>query len=277
MDIRKAVFSGKFYPSSPQELEKLIDRISNKESNKIEFALSEKQIIGAIVPHAGYIYSGHQAIHPFEIIKASTQVFDTIVIINPNHTGQGKGQANQANYSEWETPLGNLATDTLFSDFLDIHYSNKAHENEHSCEVILPLLKHYLSFNFKVVPITMNIQTQETAKRLAKKIHQASVHLNKKTLVLASSDFSHFETADIGFKKDQYLIDQIIQLNSEGLFQQVKHHQVSACGYGPMMTLIEYAKLAVSSPSMKLLSRGHSGEVHPSPQVVDYASFLCFE
>lgn len=275
--IRKSSFAGKFYPESKEELEHLFHFMVKAEANKMNTALAPKRILGAIVPHAGYIYSGYHAVHVYQLLKLSPQQFETIVIVNPNHTGNGTGQFNLSNTLYWETPLGNLQQDKAFLDELDGDYNDSAHEQEHSGEVQLPFLQHFLNYSFKIVMITMNRQNPENALFLANKIYQAAQKTKRKILVIASSDFSHYENAETGFIKDQYLIDQILNLNTVDCYQKVKKYQITACGYGPIMTLLEYLKLASFSPKIELLRRGHSGEVNHSNKVVDYVSFLGYE
>jgi AmmeMemoRadiSam system protein B len=274
---RNAVFANRFYPGSKTELEALIQHLLRSELDKLNFEPEQDHILGAIVPHAGYSYSGYHAIHAYQLLKISEQQFQTVVIVNPNHTGQGSSNYNLSDYNQWETPLGNLPVDLDFMSALNIEINNKAHENEHSGEVQLPLLRYFLPYDFKIVMITMNHQNIESAAELGAKIDTAVKETGKKVILLASCDFNHFENATVGFKKDQYVIDEILRMNPHQIYQQVKNKKVSTCGYGPVMTLIEYAQRASSSPLMKLLRRGNSGEVHPSNEVVDYASFLCYE
>lgn len=274
---RVAEFAGKFYPNSKFEIEKLLNQILISEKNKINTSLATKNIIGAIVPHAGYIYSGYQAVHVYEILKRSLSKFDTFVIVNPNHTGQGSNDLNISNSSQWETPMGSIPVDLEFAKAMEIEFNEKAHIKEHSGEVQLPFLSHFISYNFKIVMVTMNIQTPEVAIRLAHSIQKAVNKTKKYIFLLASSDFSHFEMPKVGFEKDQYIINEILNLNSIEIFRKVKKHSISVCGYGPIMTLIEYLKQTSKSPKTELLRRGHSGEIYPSSHVVNYASFLCFE
>lgn len=274
---RVAEFAGKFYPNSKFEIEKLLDRILISEKNRIATKLATKNIIGAIVPHAGYIYSAYQAVHVYEIIKRSTSKFDTFVIINPNHTGQGSNDINISKALHWETPMGSIPVDMEFAKAMEIEFNDNAHLKEHSGEVQLPLLSHFIPYNFKIVMVTMNRQTPETAIQLAKSIQKAVDNTKRKIFLLASSDFSHFERPNVGFEKDQLIINEILNLNSIEIFKKVKKHSISACGYGPIMSLIEYAKQTTGTPKIELLRRGHSGEIHPSKQVVNYVSFLCFE
>ena len=275
--IRHPQYAGMFYPNSQAELNHLLQFILKVELNKINNELAKHTIIGAIVPHAGYIYSGYHAVHAYQLLNENKEKFETVVIINPNHSGKGTGKFNLSCATEWETPLGLISQDKTFMDELEIECNESAHEREHSGEVQLPFLQKFISGTFKIVMITMNIQTPENALALAQKINNAATKTQRKILVIASSDFSHYESAEKGFKQDQYLIDQILALNTEECFHQVKKHHITACGYGPIMTLIEYAKLVSKHPKMELLRRGHSGEVNPAEEVVDYASFLCYE
>lgn len=275
--VRNSHFAGKFYPESKEDLDHFMQFVVKVETNKINTLLAEKTIIGAIVPHAGYVYSGYHAVHFYQILKLSQQTFDTVVVINPNHSGKGVGDFNLSCAYQWATPLGNISQDKEFSNELNIECYEPAHEFEHSGEVQLPFLQKFATHPFKIVMITMNHQTHENALLLAQKLSNAAKVSQRKILVIASSDFSHYENIKDGFRKDQYLIDQIMILNASECIEQVKKHHITACGYGPIMTLIEYSKLVSSEPKIELLRRGHSGEVNMSDKVVDYASFLCYE
>lgn len=275
--IRNSIFTGSFYPGIASDLRQLVQDVYRVEKDKIKLRLAKRKLIGGIVPHAGYSYSGYEAIHFYDILKQSGQHFDTIVVINPNHTGYGTGSYNTSTYQFWETPLGQVKADHEFLEALDIVADNKAHSLEHSGEVQLPFLQLYALAPFAVAMITMNQQTVSSAVSLAAKIQQAAEQTKNRILVIASSDFSHYELPQTGLQKDQFVVDQILAKNTQKLFDAVQDHHVSACGYGPIMVLIEYARLVGHKPAMELLRRGNSGEVFPSKEVVDYISFLCYE
>jgi len=275
--VRPANFAGRFYPEKLKEVEKVINMYLSAELDKIKLKLASNKIIGGVVPHAGWVYSGYEAIHFYELLKLSAQHFDTVVVVNPNHTGFGKGSFNIDDWEFWDTPLGKIQVDKDFAFLLDIVPDNAAHFNEHSGEVQLPFLKYSLPNPFKLVMITMNAQTVENAKILADKIHHAVEIIGKSVLVVASSDFSHYEKPNEGKVKDQLVIDQILKRDTQSVEHVVKRNQVSVCGYGPIMTLLEFAKLQSSNFEIELLRKGNSGEVKPSDKVVGYASMLCFE
>lgn len=273
---RRPAVAGRFYPDTKNEIIKQLDDILEKESSNINLSLAQKNIIGAIVPHAGYMFSAYQAIHFFEILKNSQQKFDTFIIINPNHTGYGAEISMDEN-DFWETQFGKVEIDKDFYNLLDFDYSADAHKYEHSGEVMIPLLQYSLDYEFKIVPITLSRQNLQNAKQIASEIYEANKKLNKNICMIASSDFSHFLKPSDGAKLDQLVIDQVLELNSKGVEKEVKANNISVCGYGPIMTLIEYSKLFCESQQTQILKRGHSGEIIPSEEVVDYVSMLFYE
>lgn len=272
---RAATFAGRFYPENASEIQLMLGKLLAAESSTIKKINPNQTIIGGIVPHAGWIFSGYQAIHVYESIKQSKTPIDTVVIVNPNHTGYGSGNFNIGGWDFWDTPLGKIEIDNDFSAHLGITINNEAHFSEHSGEVQLPFLKHFIQQPFKLVMITMNVQSAENAHLLATKINQAQKATNNKILLLASSDFSHYEKPTECEVKDQLLIDQIIDKNTSGIEKAVRQNRISACGFGPIMTLIEYARLLREHFTIELLRKGNSGEIYPSDKVVGYASFLC--
>jgi len=273
MNIRKPVVAGRFYPAAKSEIEKQIEEIKQKEYPLININLKDKTIVGGVIPHAGYMFSAYQAVHFFEIVKQSKQTFETVVIINPNHTGVGHEIAFDNN-EIWETPLGKVDVDTEFGQKLGISISGVEQQNEHSAEVMVPFLQHFLDFPFKIAPITLSHQTFKNAKYLAQKIKDVVDLTHRKILIIASSDFSHFLTPEQGKERDAFVIDNILNFNSVGVEKVVKEKNISVCGFGPIITLMEYAKLVSENPGVDLLKKGHSGEIIPSGEVVDYISIL---
>ncbi len=275
MKIREPAVAGSFYPGTQDGIEKLIKKIHQEESQGINISLAEKNIIGAIVPHAGYVYSGYEAIHVFEILHLSKQIFDTVIIVNPNHHGYGPSVATDE-YDQWKTPLGLVPIDMEMVNEMEIPKSADAHQFEHSGEVMVPFLQIFLNDEFKIVPVSMLRQDPQQAVLLAEKITRANQILKKRILLLASSDFSHFVTPEAGARTDRRVINAILLMNDRAVYREIKNTDASVCGYGPIMTLINYAKMNYPEPDCKLLKFGNSGKTIPSDSVVDYASFLFF-
>lgn len=275
MKIREPAVAGSFYPGTRDGIERLFRTIYKKESPEINISLAQKNIIGAIVPHAGYVYSGYEAIHVFEILRLTDQKFDTVIIINPNHHGYGPVMASDE-YDQWKTPLGVVSIDHEMVYAMEITKSADSHRFEHSGEVMIPFLQVFLDYDFKIVPVSMLRQDPEHAVQLAEKITRANQVLNKRILVLASSDFSHFVPPEAGATTDKIIMDAILSMNDQFVYREIKKTQASVCGYGPIMTLMNYATMNYSEPVCQLLKFGNSGKTTPSDSVVDYASFLFF-
>ena len=273
MKIRQSAVAGKFYPADKESLLDQIESIRKKELPDINLDLKNNFLIGGIVPHAGYMFSAYQAVHFFEIVKQSLQQFDTIVIVNPNHTGLGHEIAFDSN-EYWETPLGLVSLDIEFGESLGIELSDIEQKREHSGEVMVPFLQYFLDYEFKIAPITLSNQTFKNARFLAERLKESASILDRKLLVIASSDFSHFLSPEEGREKDAFVLENIITLDSPSIEKVIHKKNISVCGYGPIMTLIEYAKLVSSNPKVDILRIGHSGEIIPSNEVVDYVSIL---
>jgi hypothetical protein len=275
MKVRKPSVAGQFYPGDKQELDELLDDVLEKEKGSIKKELAKKDIIGGVAPHAGYIFSAYQAMHVFKILKEHQKQFETIFIINPNHSGMGNEIAYDSN-RYWETPYGQVEVDQDFAEAMNIPVSDIEQSREHSGEVMVPLLQRTLDYNFKIAPITMTIQSHSNAVELANEIYNANKKLNKNIFIIASSDFSHFVSPQTGKERDQLVIDKILDMKSEEVEQVIRKNRISVCGYGPIMALMEYSKLIAENPKNEVLKKGSSGDIIPSNEVVDYVSFLFY-
>ncbi len=276
MKTRRPAVAGRFYPGTAYEIQQQLSDILEKEKPLIEMSLAEKEIIGAVIPHAGYMFSGYQAIHFFEILKHSDQQFDTFFIINPNHTGYGEEISLDEN-DYWETPLGKVEVDYDFYDLLDFSESEAAHKFEHAGEVIVPMLQNSVEYSFRIVPITMSRQNPENARMIANQILKANAILKKKICIIASSDFSHYVDPEEGKELDRLVINEILKMDPESVYRRVKEKNITVCGFGPIMSLMEYALRIEEKPQTRILRVGHSGEVVPSDEVVDYVSILFYK
>ena len=234
MKIRQSAVAGKFYPADKKSLLDQIESIRKKELPDINLDLKNNFLIGGIVPHAGYMFSAYQAVHFFEIVKQSSQQFDTIVIVNPNHTGLGHEIAFDSN-EYWETPLGLVSLDIEFGESLGIELSDIEQKREHSGEVMVPFLQYFLDYEFKIAPITLSNQTFKNARFLAERLKESASILDRKLLVIASSDFSHFLSPEEGREKDAFVLENIITLDSPSIEKVIHKKNISVCGYGPRL------------------------------------------
>ena len=232
-----------------------------------------QNLLGLIVPHAGYSYSGPVAAHSY-YHQASAGIFESIIILGPNHTGLGSG-VSTITEGEWSTPLGDVPIDTDLaqeivdsSDLVDVE--DEAHRNEHSIEVQLPFLQFIYPRRFKFVPICMMLQDLQTSIEVGEAIAKAAE--NHRAIVLASSDWTHYEPQEQAQSKDKQAIEEALQMNEKKFQEIIEERSVSACGYGPVTAMIHAAKLR-GAKSGNLLSYQTSGDVTGDKSaVVGYAA-----
>ena len=276
MRTRSAAVEGRFYPSTKS---RIFDQIMDIEQSGRypEPDLSPDKVFGAVLPHAGHIYSGYQTIPFFQLIRRHSLYPETFIIVHPNHSGHGKPLAIDES-EQWSNSIGEVPVDTELAKAMELPYDNRAHEREHSAEVIIPFLQYFLSDHpFSIVPVCMMEQTHKNASLVAKRVSRAATKTGRKIMLIASCDFSHFLPPSEGSEKDQLILDHILERNAPGVERAVIENRVSVCGYGPIMSLMEYARSQSSDYKIEILARGHSGEVSPSPEVVDYISLIAYK
>lgn len=250
------------------------DNKSNDNANKTN--ISKSNIYGAVVPHAGYSYSGPVAAHAYyKIVENGFP--ETFVILCPNHTGIGSG-ISIFDKGKWSTPLGDVEIDEEFAKQLIsnshiIDPDNSAHLREHSCEVHLPFLQ-YFSDNFKIVPIVMGMQDMETASEVAESIVKTIHELNRSVLIIASTDLTHYESKTIAGEKDKLILDSIENMDEFDLLKSVEDNGVTMCGYGPTISTIISSR-DLGAKKGEILKYATSGDISGDlDSVVGYCSAI---
>lgn len=224
-------------------------------------SISQNKIVALVCPHAGYMYSGPVAAASYyELAHYKTP--DNIVIIGPNHTGMGSA-ISLMNKGKWSTPLGEIQindemADSIIKNSQMIDVEDEAHTYEHSIEVQLPFLQYLYGNNFSFVPVCMMIQDLQTSRELGEAIYKASN--GKTTLIIASTDMSHYEPHDVATEKDRKAISAIENLDENKLDEIVQSKSISMCGIGPVISSIIYSK-KVGATKAQLLSYKTSGDV----------------
>jgi len=266
MSVRRPVVAGYFYEGRKESLIKQIEwAFTHKLGPGYIPRVSEernKESIGFVVPHAGYIYSGPIAAHSYARL-ASEGKPDVFVLLGPNHTGAGEAVSVWSE-GAWETPLGyaNIDVDLAKEIISNSRYARPdklAHYEEHSIEVQIPFLQ-YLFKDVSIVPISIMYQVPEISEDLAASIFKASSKLGRDAVVIASTDLTHYEPHERAVEKDKVVLDKIKSLDPVGLFDVVLRKNISMCGVAPVMTLLYYAKLSGSSGA-EVLKYGTSGDV----------------
>lgn len=228
-----------------------------------------------VSPHAGYMYSGPIAAHGYYVCSQMKGI-ELVVILGPNHWGLGSGVAT-VKAGVWRTPLGDVEVDAdaakdLVQSSKIVDFSEDAHLREHSIEVQLPFLQFIYGAGFKLLPICMLMQDKRTASEVADAL--LSVIEKRKALLVASSDFTHYEDHRSASEKDRRLIESILGLDIDGLYDTLERLNVSACGYGPIAVVMNVVK-RLGCKEGRLLKYATSGDVTGDyGAVVGYASII---
>jgi AmmeMemoRadiSam system protein B len=260
--MRSPAVAGQFYPGNPKDLKRQLDEFF--EGVHIE----ELPVLGAVVPHAGYVYSGSVAAE----VYARLPKRETYVILGPNHHGLGAPVAMSRD--SWRTPLGVVDVDMEMADALAgtiIDQEESAHLHEHSIEVQLPFLQDRFT-EFKILAIAMGLQDEETAVEVGEVIGEVARDLKRDCTFIASSDFTHYQPQESARKVDANLIEAILRLDIPELYSRVYRYDATACGYGPIAAAIT-ASRHFGATSGKLLRYATSGDVTGDySQVVGYGA-----
>jgi AmmeMemoRadiSam system protein B len=272
--LRQAAVAGYFYQGSSSALRDQVERFLVPGAKKIK-------ALGIVSPHAGLVYSGSVA----GAVYSSIELPGTFILIGPNHTGLGAPVSLMAK-GQWETPLGTVRIDeelaaAVLSRSRLIREDTLAHLKEHSLEVQLPFIQ-FLKKEFMIVPIQMMDTRMDTCLALGTAIAEAIAECGvrsaefktKGTLIVASSDMSHYISAEEAKKKDHKAIKRILDLDAQGLYYTVRDEDITMCGYGPAVAMLTACK-ALGAKKAELIKYTNSGEVSGDyDQVVGYAGIV---
>jgi MEMO1 family protein len=271
--VRKPAVAGSFYPSDAKQLEETVSGFIGKAD------LDRRMFSGScafVAPHAGYVYSGHVAAYAYAALEEANRngKIDTIVLVGPNHTGYGDPMA--LSLEDWQTPLGTLKNDrelakAIMASSPDMSADETAHAYEHSVEVQLPFIQRILP-DVKIVPICMGDQSYAASRMLADAIGRACTATKRKVAVVASSDFNHYDSAEMAREKDLPAIGALKGLDVVKFNALLKESKDTACGYGPITTAALFAASKGAKEGV-LLKYSNSGEMtNDYSSVVAYAS-----
>ncbi len=277
MDVRRPVVAGQFYPSTETELRSSIKECFNHPlgPGRLPPNTSEEKVFGAVVPHAGYVYSGSVAANSYYALSSLAKP-DLVVLLGPNHWGVGSS-VSVFGEGVWETPLGDLVVDgeaarEFAGSSMIADLDNSAHRQDHCIEVQLPFLQCIFGSDFKILPIILALQDQTTMAEIGNAMAEVAEH--RKALILASSDFTHYEPHRDAVAKDSELIDTILTLDVSDYYRVLERLNVSACGYGAIAAVMTAVK-RLGAKKGRLLKYATSGDVTGDKSaVVGYSSII---
>jgi len=263
---RNPVVAGQFYPASPSQLKSMIAEL-------VDETAAKEKVIGAVSPHAGYVYSGPVAGAVLSRIKFT----DTVIIMGPNHSGRGKS-LSIVTEGEWTTPLGNVKIDSklakrILAKSKHLQEDSAAHQFEHSLEVQVPFLQYFKS-DVKIVPIVLGLATGSVYKQIGQEIARVIKDSKREVVIISSSDMTHYESQESAQKKDNQAIAAILELNEDDLLARIEELGITMCGYAPTVSLISAAK-ELGAREAELVRYQTSGDTTGDySSVVGYAGII---
>jgi hypothetical protein len=264
--VRQPAVAGSFYDARRENLERDVRRL-------VPPLPEPEPAIGAIVPHAGYMYSGPVA----GAVYGRMCLPSVAVILCPNHTGRGAGAALDPSES-WRTPVGDVPLARRLADRLleaapSLERDAEAHRREHSLEVQLPFLR-LLRPDVELVPICLGEPSLPLCREVGEAVARIALEEEERPILLASSDMNHYESRQVGRVKDDLALARIETLDAEGLFQTVVTKSISMCGFLPATALL-FAARALGARRAEVVARRDSGdETGDESSVVGYAGVV---
>ncbi len=231
---RAPAVAGTFYPGQAEVLRERVQSL-------MDVKASARPAHAAIIPHAGYVYSGPVAGEVF----ARLEIPPTVVILNPNHTGAGRPFAVWPD-GLWSTPLGDVPVDaTLARELLEscsvLTAETRAHLREHSGEVMLPFLQVKRP-DVSIVVVVVDMAPLETLQQLGRELASVLSAKDPRPLILASSDMTHFQSEQAARQQDDLAIQPMLRLDEEGLYSVVTGRHITMCGVAPVTVAMAAVK-----------------------------------
>jgi len=263
--------AGSFYPKDPAVLTRMVDGFFEKAPDR---APAENPFM-VLAPHAGYVYSGPAAAETYKSIHPGS--VDTVILLGPCHRAAFSG-ASVWTRGSWTTPLGVVEIDTstaeaIVKDHPEFQYTEAVHLTEHSLETQIPFLQRRLG-TFKIVPILVDDASPSNCRSLARAIISATE--GKKSLLVASSDLSHYHDQATARKMDSEALDLFSRGDSEGLRRTFASGETEMCGAAAVLTALEATRL-VGAEGKILLQSDSASASGDTGRVVGYGSCVFYK
>ena len=266
--LRQPAVAGRFYPSNPTELTALIHRYIATDSSNPSIPVR-----ACLVPHAGYVYSGHVAGAVLSRIRLPRK----FIILGVRHYPRGQPAAILST-GAWRTPLGDARIDEELAEALKkaaplLSEDSVAHSAEHSLEVQLPFLQ-VLVPELTFVPVALGTVRFESLVEVGEAMARVLEASKEDVLLLTTSDLNHYEDDATTRLKDHKAILELLALNPRGLYDTCREENISMCGLGPAVAMLT-ALNALGAKKPELVKYATSADVSGDPSaVVGYAGML---
>jgi AmmeMemoRadiSam system protein B len=266
--LRLPAVAGRFYPSHPAELSALIHKYAVRDPGT-----PAMEVKACLVPHAGYVYSGHVA----GAVLARIALPRKIIVLGVRHYPRGEAAAILSS-GAWRTPFGDAPIDEALAEALKkacplLREDSVAHSAEHSLEVQVPFLQ-VLAPEFKFVPVALGTVPFEALVKVGEAIARVLAQTKENVLLLATSDLNHYEDDATTRMKDAKAISQLLAMNARGLYDTCRDERISMCGLGPAVAMLT-ALQALETKKAELVKHATSADVSGDQSaVVGYAGMI---
>ena len=219
--LRLPAVAGRFYPSNPAELTALIRKYACSDAGQPRVAAR-----ACLLPHAGYVYSGHVA----GAVLSRIALPGKIIVLGVRHQPRGEPAAILSS-GAWRTPLGDALIDEALAEALRkacplLREDSVAHGAEHSLEVQIPFLQ-VLAPSFTFVPVALGTVRWESLVSIGEGIARVLADSNESVLLLTTSDLNHYEDDATTRIKDGKAIEQLLALDPRGLYDTCGEENIS--------------------------------------------------
>ena len=269
--VRPSPIAGTWYSGSPEVLLREIEHfLAEADPSPLE-----GRVIGLIVPHAGYRYSGKTAGYAYRCVMGKQ--YDVCVVVSPLHMAHTAELLTSA-HQYYETPLGHVEIDLpLLRDFEHHLFSSSgltlteiANDNEHSLEIELPFLQVALQDHFKLLPLMVRSESEKVITALGESL--AAALQGKNALLVASSDLSHFYSEHEARVLDKAMLAQIEAMSPDGVLRAEHTGSGFACGAGAVATVLTAAR-ALGADRVTIVHHSTSADAtHDESSVVGYGA-----
>jgi len=263
--IRPSPIAGQWYPGDAARLARSVDRYMD------EAALPELpgQVVAVMAPHAGHLYSGPVAGYAFAALRGLSP--DVVVVVSPMHQPYYEPLLTTA-HQAYTTPLGDIPVqqDALqelqgyLLEQLGIGITPVANDMEHSLEIELPFLQRALSKPFSLIPLMLRDQSSRLARGLGQALARLIAHgpalAGKSTILVASTDLSHFFPQSVANVLDAELLKQVAAFDPQGVLRVEDEEKGFACGCGALAAVLWAAK-DLGADRTLVLRHATSGDV----------------
>jgi AmmeMemoRadiSam system protein B len=264
--VRPPAVAGLFYSAEPRELAGQIDRCCNGGAEKIAAR-------ACVVPHAGYMYSGHVA----GAVYSAIEIPQRCILLGPRHFPQGQPMAILTE-GAFSTPFGEAPIDATLAAELAracpmLREDAVAHAREHSLEVQIPFLQK-LRADARFVPVVLGTDRYGAIEELGHAVAEVVKSQSEPVLVIASSDMNHYESDAVTRVKDQRALAPLLALDPRGLYDTVRLEGITMCGYAATVAML-VAMRELRAREAELVRYATSGDVNGDrDRVVGYAGVV---